>query len=299
MSKTVVPSGWIGVDLDGTLAYYEGWNNGLIGGPIPVMLARVKQWLAEGHTVKIMTARVYQGSQVRSTAEIEAQRSKIQDWCQKHLGQRLEVTCNKDYAMIQLWDDRCVQVIPNTGELVTDYPYLREHEIAIRWNLHPDEAKPRGETWLHERRNWQQEVEGLRATVAAMEETIKATHLFDEHEELYVMKWTQDRIRIEREIAAWSPEKKAAMDQFIENAHAMTFEQLDAVIGTFGDPEGTYIQRSEAGQAAMKRWVDDFNQQCEETRKNRLDEIRANRDAAHTQRNLDRLTDGPGSGLMK
>ena len=34
-------SGWIGVDLDGTLAEYHGWNGGAIGEPVPAMLARV------------------------------------------------------------------------------------------------------------------------------------------------------------------------------------------------------------------------------------------------------------------
>ena len=42
-------NGWIGVDLDGTLAHYEGWK-GIehIGAPVPAMLERVKNWLAEG-----------------------------------------------------------------------------------------------------------------------------------------------------------------------------------------------------------------------------------------------------------
>jgi hypothetical protein len=42
----------------------------------------------------------------------------IQDWCEKHIGRRLEVTCQKDFAMIELWDDRCVQVVCNTGKRV-------------------------------------------------------------------------------------------------------------------------------------------------------------------------------------
>ena len=49
--------GWIGVDLDGTLAEYHGWN-GSIGKPIAPMVDRVKRWLAEGVEVRIMTARV-------------------------------------------------------------------------------------------------------------------------------------------------------------------------------------------------------------------------------------------------
>lgn len=38
-------SGWIGVDLDGTLALYKGWSGGTIGEPVPLMAARVKDWL--------------------------------------------------------------------------------------------------------------------------------------------------------------------------------------------------------------------------------------------------------------
>lgn len=39
----------------------------------------------------------------------------IKAWCLEHLGQELEVTCSKDYGMILLYDDRAVQIIPNTG----------------------------------------------------------------------------------------------------------------------------------------------------------------------------------------
>ena len=54
-------SGWIGVDLDGTLAKYGSWNGGQIGDPIPLMVERVKQWIAEGVEVRIFTARVGSG----------------------------------------------------------------------------------------------------------------------------------------------------------------------------------------------------------------------------------------------
>lgn len=105
-------SGWIGVDLDGTLARYDGWNNGNIGEPIPLMIGRVRQWLSEGIKVKIFTARV--GVTIDENYKNEMIK-KIQDWTEKHLGERLEVTATKDFAMIELWDDRAVQVIPNTG----------------------------------------------------------------------------------------------------------------------------------------------------------------------------------------
>lgn len=116
-------SGWIGVDLDGTLAEYNGWNGGEIGRPIPLMVERIKKWLAEGVTVKIMTARV----SLRGGYSLESQRSAdsqfadeqtvlIKAWCLKHIGAELEVTYCKDFAMIELWDDRAIQIIANTGK---------------------------------------------------------------------------------------------------------------------------------------------------------------------------------------
>ena len=105
--------GWNGVDLDGTLALYDGWvSEDHIGEPIPKMLDRVIKWLSEGKEVRIMTARV---SPQPGGGESRA-RLAIQQWCMKHLGQILPVTCAKDYGMIELWDDRAIQVIPNTGE---------------------------------------------------------------------------------------------------------------------------------------------------------------------------------------
>jgi len=40
----------------------------------------------------------------------------IHQWCILHIGKQLRITCKKDYKMIELWDDRAVQVIPNTGK---------------------------------------------------------------------------------------------------------------------------------------------------------------------------------------
>lgn len=109
--------GWIGVDLDGTLAFYDKWRGiDHIGRPIPEMVERVKAWLSEGVTVKIFTARMSgHGLPIigGGTADVL---TPIQDWCEKHLGHRLEATCRKDFGMIELWDDRAVQVIPNTGK---------------------------------------------------------------------------------------------------------------------------------------------------------------------------------------
>lgn len=108
-------NGWIGVDLDGTLATYDKWR-GIehIGEPVLVMLDRVKNWLAKGYDVRIFTARVS-----REGAERVATVAAIDAWCLKHLGRTLPVTCVKDFAMVELWDDRCVTVEANTGRILT------------------------------------------------------------------------------------------------------------------------------------------------------------------------------------
>jgi len=100
-------SPWIGVDLDGTLARDLGSTRGDdIGSPIEPMLVRVQKWIAEGRTVKIFTARASSPRQVAA----------IKEWLASCGLPELEVTNVKDLHMIELWDDRCVQVTTNLGE---------------------------------------------------------------------------------------------------------------------------------------------------------------------------------------
>ena len=100
-------SPWIGVDLDGTLARDLGSTRGDdIGSPIEPMLVRVQKWIAEGRTVKIFTARASSPRQVVA----------IKEWLVSCGLPELEVTNVKDLHMIELWDDRCVQVTTNLGE---------------------------------------------------------------------------------------------------------------------------------------------------------------------------------------
>lgn len=109
-------SGWIGVDLDGTLAEYDGWKgHEHIGAPIMPMVRRVLDWCNAGRNVRIFTARVACGESEDPTQSEQA-RVAIVAWCKEHLNRELPVTNKKDYGMIELWDDRCVQVIPNTGK---------------------------------------------------------------------------------------------------------------------------------------------------------------------------------------
>lgn len=108
--------GWIGVDLDGTLAHYEGWKGAdVIGAPIMPMVRRVQAWLATGQEVRIFTARAWPGTSPERAAEAEKAVAEIKSWCIKHIGFDLPVTCVKDFGMLELWDDRAVRVKPNTG----------------------------------------------------------------------------------------------------------------------------------------------------------------------------------------
>ena len=123
-------NGWIGVDLDGTLAHYDRWVSPThIGQPVEAMLYRVQHWIDQGRDVRIFTARMWPHHGVIRTHEeafnlepanprmAEAREAvlAIRTWSKLHVGHHLPITCTKDMAMIQLWDDRCVQVEPNLG----------------------------------------------------------------------------------------------------------------------------------------------------------------------------------------
>ena len=80
------PQGWIGVDLDGTLAHYDEWRGvEHIGAPIPRMVERVKDWLQLGIEVRIVTARVSPAMRGADLDHVIAL-GHIQNWCRKHLG---------------------------------------------------------------------------------------------------------------------------------------------------------------------------------------------------------------------
>lgn len=113
---------WIGIDLDGTLAYYTEFKGPtVIGEPLPRMVAQVKSWLTYGKWVgdqlvrdfKIFTARVAKPEPERNQA-VRA----ITAWCVAAFGQALPITCVKDQDMVELHDDRAVQYVTNTGVTV-------------------------------------------------------------------------------------------------------------------------------------------------------------------------------------
>ncbi len=122
--------GYYAVDLDGTLAQYDHFRGSThIGEPVPAVQEYVKRLIAEGKAVKIFTARVAPASiaynardQKEAEVMIHSVVSAIAAWSFKHLGVMLPVTATKDFMMISLIDDRCIQVIPNTGVRVDGLP---------------------------------------------------------------------------------------------------------------------------------------------------------------------------------
>ncbi len=102
----------IGVDLDGTLAEYDGWK-GIehIGRPIKKMIDFVKDLIESGEEVKIFTARAAEPKSIPF----------IKNWLKDtDLPDDLEITNVKDIGMKRIYDDRAVQVLPNTGILLGD-----------------------------------------------------------------------------------------------------------------------------------------------------------------------------------
>lgn len=146
--------GWYGFDLDGTLAKYDGWKGiDHIGEPVELMVARIKKMHDEGKVVKILTARVtpranteykvrekcappdyvttadFSGLSADAKTWVENMylildtwdaREFVVDWCLKNLGFLPGITYEKDHLMLELYDDRVKQVVPNEGLLVED-----------------------------------------------------------------------------------------------------------------------------------------------------------------------------------
>jgi hypothetical protein len=97
--------GWIGVDLDGTLARYQPGQGSTIGKPVFDMAKRVRHWHQVNQEVRIFTAR----------AETLAGKRAVSQWLKDNNLPQLSVTNVKDSSMIELWDDKAIRVNKNTG----------------------------------------------------------------------------------------------------------------------------------------------------------------------------------------
>lgn len=127
--------GWIGVDFDKTLAYYDKYEGAaVVGEPIKPMVELVRTFIEAGKEVRIFTARVWPiTSVIRPESNFNATylpnfgqemsdavnaAIAIRTWCFKEFGRILPITCVKDPSMIELYDDRAVQVEANTGNII-------------------------------------------------------------------------------------------------------------------------------------------------------------------------------------
>ncbi|WP_426762132.1 hypothetical protein ACP6EW_18045 [Hafnia paralvei] len=97
--------GWIGVDLDGTLAQYNARQGAAIGKPLTPMVKRVKAWCKAQKEVRIFTAR----------AETLKGKRAVEHWLKENGLPALVVTNIKDSKMMELWDDKAIRVNKNSG----------------------------------------------------------------------------------------------------------------------------------------------------------------------------------------
>ncbi len=123
----MVNLGWIGVDLDGTLFEYHQWVGWNVW-DIRIVTARVGLPIRK-HGADVLHVCDEPTSFCRVTGQKFSDRDMIlaiSEHCIKHLEFVLPVQCYKDVHMTELWDDRAVQMVPNTGITLAD-----EHEATI------------------------------------------------------------------------------------------------------------------------------------------------------------------------
>lgn len=91
-------------------------------------------------------------------------KQEVIDWIKENL------LSQPDFSTITGWKEK--EVMKTFERMKSDYNRLEELEKQIGEvpeGSHPDERKPRAETWLKERTNWQCEVEALREKIKEQE----------------------------------------------------------------------------------------------------------------------------------
>lgn len=121
-------NGWIGFDLDGTIANYDGFEGaGVIGAPIPDMLRVLRRLIMQEIECRIFTARIYPVMFIlpqqdltpfAEHEEVVEAATAIRKWLEFNNLPPMTITCCKDYGMWKLYDDRAVQVEKNTGKIL-------------------------------------------------------------------------------------------------------------------------------------------------------------------------------------
>jgi hypothetical protein len=108
---------YVAFDLDGTMTMNDGWKGpDYIGEPIPEVIQMIVVLRTHDIPVKVFTARAATTNQDefhRSTMAINA-------FCEKHIGEQLPITAEKDMYCIRIFDDRARQVVENEGTVVEE-----------------------------------------------------------------------------------------------------------------------------------------------------------------------------------
>ena len=114
----------IAVDLDGTLAQYDGWK-GIehIGPVIPEVANAMERAQAEGADVHLFTARVSDPEDAAEAHQV------ISKWAEANHFNFASITAVKHKFFTEFWDDRAIQVIKNEGIFV-----LNEHTDNVCLN---------------------------------------------------------------------------------------------------------------------------------------------------------------------
>ena len=111
---------WLAVDLDGTLAIYDGWKGEEhIGDIIEPVAEKIKERVAEGWKVAIFTARVSS----RLSNEVSHATSVIWKWIDDNdMSQYISgITAVKGKHFIEFWDDRAIAVEKNQGVFTEEW----------------------------------------------------------------------------------------------------------------------------------------------------------------------------------
>lgn len=97
------------------MAKYSGWKGPLFfGEPVPDFVKMMKEWLKSGIEVVVFTARISEDNPNLKLQIIMG----LHAWCERHVGQVLEVTNIKSPRATRFYDDRNVCIEKNTGKII-------------------------------------------------------------------------------------------------------------------------------------------------------------------------------------
>lgn len=121
----------VAVDLDGTLAHYDGWKGAHhIGKPVQAVVDAVNAVRKSGGEVFIYTARL-----TGSDEEVKTALNYIEQWCIINEIVVDGYTSVKEKFFTEFWDDRAIRVVRNKGIFISEYngtPIEIMHNTGIK-----------------------------------------------------------------------------------------------------------------------------------------------------------------------